>query len=175
MPWYNIITLIFSALGLSTIVGLFWKDLHDKKAKEREENSDRIKKQKKQEQKDAIREVLDEVFAPACTTMGVRLDVLDKKIDLLSGGTLSALRNDILKNYYQCRDKGYRNDYDFANMHDLYESYKDLGGNSFITDIMERFDALPTKEEYQEQKRKEEQRQNTRSKGKKEETEGGAA
>ena len=60
----------------------------------------------------------------------------------IGGGTLSSLRNDILTCYYRCVEKGYRNDWDYTNIHDLYKSYSELHGNSFVADVMERFDNL---------------------------------
>lgn len=65
----------------------------------------------------------------------------------IADGTLSTLRNDITACYYRCKEKGYRNDYDFQNIHDMYQSYEALHGNSYISDIMERFDDLPVKED----------------------------
>lgn len=39
-----------------------------------------------------------------------RIDPINAKLDILSDGTLSSLRNDILTCYYRCREKGYRGD-----------------------------------------------------------------
>ena len=75
------------------------------------------------------------------------VDPINKKLDKLSEGTLSSLRNDILTCYYRCREKGYRGDWDYTNIHDLYNAYVELQGNSFIADVMKRFDSLPAKEE----------------------------
>ena len=165
MAWYNIVSLIVSILAIPSVVGLFWKDLHDKK---REESVER-KAKKKAEERENIKEVLNEVLEPIKVNLSADLKTLNKKVDLVSSGTLSSLRNDILKDYYICRAKGYRSDYDFSNMHSMYKSYSELGGNSFVSDIMERFDSLPTQEEYEENKRKEEEEQknknNTRTKG----------
>ena len=61
-------------------------------------------------------------------------------------GTKCSLRNDILTLYYKCCEKGYRNDYDYQNIHEMYDAYQELDGNSFIKDIMKRFDELPVKE-----------------------------
>ena len=77
-------------------------------------------------------------------------------MDLISNGTLCSLRNTIKNCYYDCLNKGYRNDYDFENIHALFKAYKDLDGNSFIEDIMNRFDKLPSKDEYMRRKKEEE-------------------
>ena len=91
-----------------------------------------------------------------------RIDPINAKLDILSDGTLSSLRNDILTCYYRCREKGYRGDWDYTNIHDLYEAYKELHGNSFIDDVMKRFEALPAKEDAIKKSRK----KSTKSKAK---------
>ena len=79
----------------------------------------------------------------------VQDDMIEIKelINKIADGTLSTLRNDITACYYRCREKGYRNDYDYQNIHDMDDAYNDLGGNSYIADIMDRFDDLPVKED----------------------------
>lgn len=156
MTWYNILTLVISISALPTLVGLVWKDLHDRK----KEKSKEAKEKKKQEFQDNVTEVMQIVLKPT----NDKLSNIDKKLDLVSEGTLSSLRNDILKDYYACVAKGYRNDYDFKNVHDLYEAYVALDGNSFIEDIMNRFDGLPTKEDYDKKIAEEKKQKNTRSK-----------
>ena len=85
------------------------------------------------------------------------------------------IRNDIKNCYYESLEKGYRNDYDFKNIHDLYEAYKNLGGNSFIEDIMVRFDKLPPKDVYKKELEKEQnnspKKKNTKGSQGKEKTE----
>ena len=111
----------------------------------RQEKADTVRhEQRQEERRKEIKEVVTEVITPIIK----EVEIINNKTDLNSGANLSTLRNDILTCYYRCVDKGYRNDYDYTNMHDMYDSYKKLQGNSFVKDIMVRFDALPTKEEY---------------------------
>lgn len=117
---------------------LVWKDLHDKKIA----NSQHVKELKRKEQAEEIRNAIAEEVKPICEKM----DYINDRLEKIGNGTLSTLRNDILRCYYDCLAKGYRNDYDYENLHDLYDSYDELNGNSFVSDIMSRFDALPTKE-----------------------------
>lgn len=138
--WVPVVSLIISILSLPTLVGLFWKDFHDKKKAESEEN----KKKKQKELRDNVRAVVSDEIQPIKESV----DKIDKKIDLVSEGTLCTLRNDIKNCFYECVSKGYRNDYDYQNIHDLYDAYKQLGGNSFIEDVMYRFDKLTPKEEF---------------------------
>lgn len=77
-----------------------------------------------------------------------KLSTISDRLEKVGNGTLSSLRNDILRCYYDCLAKGYRNDFDYENIHDLFESYENLNGNSFVADVLARFDALPTKEQF---------------------------
>lgn len=145
--WIPLASLIISTLALPTLAGLIWKDIHEKK----KEKSKEEKEKKKREFQENVREVIQDELRPLNKTV----KVMESKINLVADGTESSLRNDIKDCFYSCSDKGYRNDYDFKNMHDLYDSYKRLGGNSFIEDIMHRFEALPPKEEYMRRKAEE--------------------
>lgn len=143
MEWFQIVSFMVSLLSIPTIAGLLWRDLHDRA----KENSAQAKQKRKEESQNIIREVVRDEVGP----LGDKVDSVSDRLDKVCEGTLCSLRNDILKCYYQCVAKGYRNDYDYQNVHDLYAAYEDLNGNSFIRDIMIRFDALPTKEEYKKQ------------------------
>lgn len=142
----TVITVAVSALIttiISTIIGRVLKNRFEKKDAE-----DRVlKEQEETQRKELIVTVLRDEIKPISNT----IEKLSDKLEKIGDGTLSSLRNDILTCYYRCREKGYRNDYDFQNMHDLYEAYSGLNGNSFVADVMDRFDKLPTKEEYREE------------------------
>ena len=143
MTWYQIVSLIISVLSLSTLSGLLWKTFYDKKMAE----SDHMKKLKKEERLEELRKMIADQVLPIVETIGQ----VKEKLDQVGDGTLSSLRNDILKCYYDCLAKGYRNDFDYENLHDLYTSYDGLNGNSFVADIVKRFDELPTKEQYRKE------------------------
>ena len=97
-----------------------------------------------------MREAVSEEIKPLTADVGSIKEQLVK----VENGALSTLRNDILTCYYKCVEKGYRNDYDYQNVHHMYDAYKDLNGNSYVADVVARFDALPTKEEYRASKKK---------------------
>ncbi len=141
LMWLTITSTILSLIAFPSLMGLLWKDLHDKK----KENSEERKRKRTEELKASVREVVVEEIAPIKKSV----ESVDAKLDLVSNGTLSTLRNEIKNCFYECVDKGYRNDYDFKNIYELYESYVGLGGNSFIKDIMNRFESLPTKDEFE--------------------------
>ncbi len=140
MDVFTIISAISSLLAIPTIVGLLWKELFQYK----KENSKKRKEEKKAELQQTIREVVQEEIKPVKGTV----EKVDKKLDLVGNGTKYCLRNNIKNSFYGCFDKGYRNDYDYQDLIGMYHSYHDLGGNSFVDDIMERFDKLPPKEDF---------------------------
>ena len=145
--WISIVSLIVSIVAIPTLTGLVWKDIYNK----RKENSEAKKAERKREFQENVREVIRAENKP----IKEKIDCIDEKLDKVSDGTLSTLRNDIKNCYYESLEKGYRNDYDFKNIHDLYDDYKNLGGNSFIEDIMVRFDKLPPKDVYKKELEKE--------------------
>jgi hypothetical protein len=153
MDWFTVVSFIVSALSIPTLIGLVWKELIDK----RKENSEERKKKRKEEFQENVREVIRAENEPIKKS----INEMNNKVGLVSEGTLCSLRNDIKDCYYDCVEKGYRNDYDFQNIHDLYEAYISLGGNSFISDIMKRFDKIPSKDEYKKMQEEKEATQKT--------------
>lgn len=154
MPtWLTIILALGGSAIISGIIGYILQRTIYKRAEEKDklkaEQEKEIEAEKKeldllrdekirQERIDDIKEILKPISQ--------KIDKIDKKLDATAEGTLASLRNDILTLYYKCCEKGYRNDYDYKNIHDMYDAYRDLDGNSFITDVMDRFDKLPVKE-----------------------------
>lgn len=140
MPeWLSILLAIFGGTGL---LSLLVKDIYSGI----KNNTKKAVQRKKEEKKAETLELAAEIVKPLET----KLDNLTSKLDKVEDGTLSTLRNDILTCYYRCVEKHYRNDYDYQNMHHMFDTYKELNGNSYVADVMERFDNLPTKEEYEE-------------------------
>lgn len=60
-----------------------------------------------------------------------------KQIDKIADGTRCQLRSEMLRIYYRHREERKIRQYEFENFVKLYESYKALGGNSFIDKIYE--------------------------------------
>lgn len=154
MPaWLTIVLALGGSTIISSIVGFLiarvLRRAFEKKDEEREKEKKKIEKDRelaeeyrKEEEQKSTEQILEKFLLP----IEKKLDNMNAVLVATSEGTLATLRNDILTVYYKCYDKGFRNDYDYQNAHDLYEAYKELHGNSFIKDIMTRFDALPTKE-----------------------------
>ena len=142
---------------LTTIVAFLLKrwltkyfDKTDREKEQKEKDEKELEDYKKQEAEEKFIERVDSTIQEAIKPLTAKIDSLDSKLAATADGTLATLRNDILTCYYRCREKGYRNDYDYQNIHDLYEAYVALDGNSFVADIMERFDNLSVKEEIKE-------------------------
>lgn len=145
--WVTVLVSVAASALVSGVVGYLVKRALDKYFSQKDEKEatqrqndlelERLREEKiRKERKADMEEIVKKEVNP-----------LSAKLDKLSNGTLSSLRNDILTCYYRCREKGYRGDWDYTNIHDLYEAYTELNGNSFIADVMKRFDALPAKEE----------------------------
>jgi len=164
MPGWAITLISIAASALvSGIVGYLIKRNLDKFFEKRDKENDEKKKKLKELEYMKAEQEYAQLVKTICDKIDEKVIPMSKKLDAIGGGTLSSLRNDILTCYYRCVEKGYRNDWDYTNIHDLYESYSALDGNSFIADVMRRFDELLTKEEY-EKKRKQASRKSTTKK-----------
>lgn len=115
---------------------------------ERKNSEQRISESLRRERREEITAIVSKVIEEKTEPISGDVKRLNEKLDKVSDGTLSTLRNDITKCYYNCVEKGYRNDYDYQNVHHMYDSYRELNGNSYIADVVDRFDKLPTKEEF---------------------------
>lgn len=59
----------------------------------------------------------------------------------------ASLRNSILNLYYKCVAKGFITTFELQNVSELYANYKSLGGNSFITKVVDiMVNTLPVKD-----------------------------
>ena len=155
MPiWLTIVLALGGSALISSIIGFIvnrnlgrYFEKKDKINKEEEEQKsqtrlklEQIKQEEEKKQRiDEIKQLIEPV--------NQQLKKIDKQIEKLSQGELCSLRTNILRNYYDCVDKGYYNDFDYTNIIELYKIYDDLGGNCFVHDIMDRFQDLPAKEE----------------------------
>lgn len=69
----------------------------------------------------------------------------EDKTDALALGVQALLRAQMITDYNKSIDKGYAPIYVRENFENVYNQYKNLGGNGVMTDIHEKFRALPTK------------------------------
>ena len=68
------------------------------------------------------------------------------KTDALALGVQALLRAQMINDYNHCQDKGFAPIYARENFENVYKQYKNLGGNGVMTDIHDKFFALPTQE-----------------------------
>ena len=154
MPtWLTIILALGGSALIAGLIGFFLQRTLYKRAIERDKahEAEQEKILAEREELAALRDekIRQERIADMTRLLAPiskKIDKIDAKLEATAEGTLASLRNDILTLYYKCCEKGYRNDYDYQNIHEMYDAYKELDGNSFIADVMERFDALPVKE-----------------------------
>lgn len=121
------------------------KDAQEEETQKKLKEAEALKEEKQRvERKNDLVDVVQNQLVPVIN----KIDDLAVKVEKTEDGTLASLRNDILTSYYRCSETGYRGDWDYENIHHLYEAYVNLHGNSFVQDVIKRFDALPTKEAY---------------------------
>lgn len=150
----GLVSAVVSA-AVTTLVGIIISRVVnrnlDKRFKKQDELEEYQRNKQKEEHKADIKVIVREELIPVRADIREVKNIQDKlenQLTDIQGGTLSTLKNDILNRYYECDAKGHRTDYDYQAVHASYESYINLGGNSFISDVIDRFDKLPTKEEW---------------------------
>ena len=152
--WATALISIAGSAAVSGIVGYLIKRSLDKLFKRKDEEETRrkaeeaeYKKLKEQRLREERRQDVQLAIEAGIKPLNDKIDSLDCKLTKVEGASLSTLRDAITSCYYKCSEKGYRNDYDYQNVHHMYDNYRELNGNSYIADIVSRFDALPPKED----------------------------
>lgn len=74
-----------------------------------------------------------------------KVKIMKKEDADIKDAVTSLLRSDITNYYYRCVGRNYIRQWEKQNIYYLYESYKKLGGNSYVEIIMEHIDELPVK------------------------------
>lgn len=67
-----------------------------------------------------------------------------KRTTAIEDGIRALLRNDIIKAYNKCQEKGFCPIYEMENIEEMYKQYHELGGNGTITELVERIREFPT-------------------------------
>ena len=154
MDWTNIVCVILSAiigpLSIAIVTAALKKQEKkiELRAEEERLHEAKLKEKIYTETKSEITETVSAIVENKTSEFKEDFQKLSTQLDKVSDGTLSTLRNDILTCYYRCRDNKFRTDYDYQNIHHMYDSYKELNGNSYVNDVITRFDNLPTEEDY---------------------------
>lgn len=134
---YALFTTIVSG-ALSTLVGLLIKNAAQKKfdaqAKKNQEYEELKHKQRKQERKDEMAEIVDEALKPVIE----RIDKLEGKVDdiqkdrqLEKDGTVVTMRIKLMELHDLYMKRGWCSTHEKATWEELFSKYKALGGNHF--------------------------------------------
>lgn len=141
METYQIITIIISALsllGVGTVCKLFWESKAAERHARSAEEQARIKKEKQDEMREVLSSELDPIEA--------KVDKLNEQMKLNTDGTVTLLRDRMKCSLNDCKKQGFASAADKANWNELYNSYKNLGGNHFreyVNAWKDEMDALP--------------------------------
>lgn len=129
-----------------------WKEKHAQRLKQKEEQSEEhiqaVKKKNEMEYRNILKEELEPVIAKIDTT---EAHVNEVKEDLKCNtiGTITLLRDRMKATLDRCKNQGYASSSDLANWHELYNTYKSLGGNHFkeyVDAWKNELETLPRKE-----------------------------
>ena len=75
------------------------------------------------------------------------LNEIKEQVEITKDGTLAITRYRLLKEMTRILDRGTIGVHELKELSLLYESYKNLGGNSVVTELFERCQDLPLKKE----------------------------
>lgn len=133
---------------ITTIIGVIIKRKLEKSFKEKDEKAQQREQELKRLQELETKEQDEKLLEKIKGIVQAEINPLLDKVTKIESGTLDTLRDRILSVYYKCVEKGYRTQYDFENVHHMYKDYLKLNGNSYVEDVMRKFDQLPSEEEY---------------------------
>lgn len=145
MQWFTIVTSVLTILAVPTLCGLLWKDLYARKKENNDENK-RIREEKNLEK---IRGVIREETAPIYNEIAQ----VNEAVKIMKEGDTTLLRDRMQCSLNYCKKQGYRTSADLASWNEMYNSYKNLGGNHFkeyVNAWKEEMENLPSEEEYEE-------------------------
>lgn len=95
---------------------------------------------------DGINKKIDRLTELVETTVEQNKE-LKAEMNKQSEALKASIRNSILNLYYKCLAKGYITTFELQNVSELYANYKSLGGNSFISKVVDiMVNTLPVKD-----------------------------
>lgn len=74
-----------------------------------------------------------------------KLKTNKKREDAIEAGVQALLRNELIRRFREYEVRGELTILDQENMQEMYEQYKNLGGNGTVKHLMEELFELPTK------------------------------
>lgn len=91
------------------------------------------------------------LFGIVVTVLGILIRKINTRVkqtasknDAIETGVQALLRAQMISDYNHYSDKGYAPIYARENFENEYQQYKNLGGNGVMSDIRDKFRALPT-------------------------------
>ena len=158
--WVLTLISVGASAVVSTVIGIIIKRSFDKYFKNKDEEQARkeaalkeAEELKKAEEERKLESIINKVVELHTEKKKKKLEEVEDKLGKVANGTVDTLRDRILSAYYKCLDKGYRTQYDFENVHHMNTDYINLDGNTFVADCIQKFDALPSEEEFNKAKK----------------------
>jgi len=129
------------------------KEREAKKKKEEDEaiakeNAEKLAKIDKQQQEEKLFERMDAIVKKHTDPIDEELQKVEEDLHKVKNGTVDTLRDRILSSYYKCAKKGFYTQYEFENIHHMYDDYVELHGNSFVEKCIKDFDSLDSEEKF---------------------------
>lgn len=156
MTTYQIITTILSILsilGVGTVLTTLWKEKHAERLKKKEEQSEEHIQAVKKRNEEEYRVVLQAELQPIKESIqATEQHISEVKEDLKCNtvGTVTLLRDRMKCSLEYCKRRGYTTSTDLANWHELFNTYKSLGGNHFkeyVNAWKDEMESLPCEKE----------------------------
>lgn len=130
-----VITTIVSAIAgssiVSIVIGVIIKKLAERKMDKiiaSKEDYDNYKEKYAAEQR---RKEIKEVITESITPLVEKVTKIEELSGQIKDGTITLLREEMKQTKDQFERQGYVSTSDFASWHELYNTYKSLGGNHF--------------------------------------------
>ena len=141
-----------SILGVGTMLTTLWKENHNKRLKRKEEQSEEHIQALKRKNEEEYKQVLQVELKPIILSINnMENQICEIKNDMKDNntGTITLLRDRMQCSLEYCKRRGYTTSTDIANWHELYNTYKKMGGNHFREYVdcwKKEMESLPIKE-----------------------------
>lgn len=129
---------LLSLFGFGTIMTMFWKDKHDKKKKDMEENSQLKEEHNAQVLAKIVNDALDLKLSPIIS----KLDMLEEDMIKVKKGVQVSNRTDLEELSEKADKQGFLSAYDKQRFEATYQAYHNLGRNGIMDATRERILAM---------------------------------
>lgn len=139
---------VLSLLGFGTVMTMFWKDRHDKKQRESEENMELRRQRDEQRLINLVSEALDAKLKP----LEENLESIKADMAKLKKGVQVTCRNDLEELYATADKNKYCSSEDKNRFESAYWAYHDLGKNGVMDAKRDKILAMPETKPHTKQK-----------------------